>query len=168
MTIQTGIVQAPYLTEVIEQRFLPMARELGASFDPPIRRIETYIEERIQPPFGWIFPSGDATLVTPRGGGDEIQEYGEVFRIVTGIQDSGFDGKLPQSIRLWLPTAINYFRARRFLIYQAGQGVPRYFHGLTFEGANQIDDNDPSQHVGVDLRFTFAFSIPSTVFPGNH
>lgn len=167
MTLSRDIQIADYLRAAVEERFLPMTRELAKVFTPPIHTVDTYIQQARQPPFGWIFPTLEAATINERGTGDELQVFPETLRIVLAHQGDGWDGKSAHYVRIWKPTVMNYFKARRFLIHKQGQDVPRYFHHLEFTGATEIDEGDPSGHVGIDFGFNFVFSIPSVYYPGN-
>lgn len=155
-----------FLNEAITGRFLPMVEQLGAAFDPPIRQIGTYIEDRWTPPFAWIFPSGD--ISTEAYGNDELQVYGVVLRLVEANgKKMGFFGKTPQAKWLWLPTVTNYFLARRRLVYERGQREVPYFHEMRFLGGAPIDLLDPLGQEGLEFTFEFVFNYALKPFPGN-
>lgn len=164
MTIQTF----DFLDRAVNERLLPMAREVGNALNPPLRQIDTYVEDKWTPPYGWIFSSGD---VTSEPYGDiERQTYGVIFRIVEKKSRTGIPGKLEKKHWIWLPTITNYFIGRRRLIYRRDDPpMPEIpgFHELRFIAGNEIDPLDPTGQFGLDFRFDLVFNVSPRFFPGN-
>lgn len=153
------------LDSVINERFVPMIRALAITFTPPLSRVEAYADPTFEPPFGWVFPTGEVRIVQRRGPKGVKLAFGVGLRIAIGV--GGYDGKLLQSLWLWLPTIYLYVEERRNLVYADGQNMPRYFDELQFVNAVPTSPSNPQEHVGVDLLYDFVFSFPISPVPGN-
>lgn len=163
------VTKYDYHQKVVEERFVPLARALALAFDPPVRRVEPYLDFNLDPPVCMIFPSGEVSA-QKRGNTDEIQAFGEVMRLALGPVTQGYDGKLARSLRLWTPTVMNYLRKYRMLKFPSsdpvtGAGLQDTFDHLEFAGANEID---PSLGIrGIDLNLVFYYSVQIKPAPGN-
>ena len=102
------------------------------------------------------------SLLTPEQRG--VDEFSFTFPIVmrlhTGYLGQGFDGALEIQLQtVHAPTVMQYFWARRDLVYQAGQARIPFFQDDAFDiscqsGLSLWNDDPAKQLLGVEFRLT--------------
>lgn len=163
-----------YLEDVIDDRLIPMLKEVSAVFTPAVKQVERYVKKTANPPFWWIYPGGVArSKLAPR---TRVLTYTVNMRLVLGyVEQTGYNGQLEGSLWTWLPTLITYFEARRSLVYQAGQEPPQSTSGWLLDTENvELLDMTPFgifedfMHVGVELPIVLPFkNIRFPLYGGN-
>lgn len=158
-----------YLETVIDERIVPMLKEVSASFSRPVEQVERYVKMSSKPPFWWIYPGGIQTVQISAGLYAEITTV--TMRLILGnAGQSGYNGQLEGDLWKWLPTVNRYFQERRGLVFQPGQSLPDHLEpkgvvvgdftplGLFEDGTGQI---------GTETTLTMPFSFYITPYPGN-
>lgn len=164
MTVQI----ATYLETTIDERIIPMLKEVSGVFTPRVQQVYRYVQMEAKPPFWWVWPGGlDTTLLASN-------RYAEIatvtLRLVLGYAgQTGYNGQYEGALWQWLPTVNRYFQERRALVYQTGQAVPDHLEpkGVVVGNFTPLGVFEDFGHIGTETAITLPFSFYITPYPGN-
>lgn len=157
-----------YLEDVIQDRLVPMLKEVGAVFTPPILQVTDYAELRLSPPYWWVYVPPQVIAPEKFGASQWRVDYQVITRGVVALTTAGFDGQYSRMLYRLLPTVLHYFHERNRLVYAGGQSVLDYLQHAavtTLTGFGIF--NDGSNHIGLELQHTLTFTLSLTPAPGN-
>lgn len=145
--------------DVAVDRIAALLRTLGATLTPPVKRVVQTADEKITPPFWWIYPGvpDEATASSDY----RRQTYAVNVRLVVGSVTTGYDRVLAERLWVILPTVITYLIQRRHLVAEAGQTPPR---GLDSENV-RVEQVTPfgafngTHDIGIELQITLPFTV---------
>lgn len=167
VTVQT------YLEDTIDGRIIPMLKEVSAVFTPRVQRVERYVQAEATPPFWWVYPGG----VSRRKDAAQTRvfTYTVNMRLVLGYaQQTGYKGQYEGALWSWMPTVMDYFEARRSLVYLPEQQPPKADGWLLDTENVEVLDMTPLGvfedfgHIGIELPLVLPFrNIRFAVYGGN-
>jgi len=118
-----------FLNDTIEQRIVPMLREVGAMFPRAVGRVIPYWTDKTPTPAWMIYPIPPMRQTyASRGETAHVhQTYTLGMRLYYAPAEAGYVGVKEEFVGWQLiPTVLEYFTARRGLCYQAAQTVPAW------------------------------------------
>ncbi len=160
-------VDNTYLDTAVD-RLVEMYEIVLAPMKIPVKRIKKYIDTGLTAPCLWLSP-GAINL-------DDIdyeldgQEYSVMARLSLGSITEGYDGVLAGQLWVVIPTVINYFNARRALIYQDGQEEVPYLipNETRVSVASGFGQFTGSSNVGIAFQHRLAFAVDIEHFEEIH
>lgn|GEM_PF-3331568 len=161
-----------YLDSVIDERIIPMLKEVSSVFTPQVKQARRYVEPKDNPPFWWVYPGG-VTRTKPSAK-TRLYTYTVNMRLVVAKAGSGYNGQHESALWLWNPTLMQYFDERRSLVFQAGQTPPKADGWLLDTENVELSDISPfgvfedHPHVGIEFSISLPFrNINFAVYGGN-
>lgn len=169
MTVQI----ATYLETTIDERIIPMLKEVSGVFTPRVQQVYRYVQMEAKPPFWWVWPGG----VSRRKDAAQTRvfTYTVNMRLVLGYaQQTGYKGQYEGALWSWMPTVMDYFEARRSLVYLPEQQPPKADGWLLDTENVEVLDMTPLGvfedfgHIGIELPLVLPFrNIRFAVYGGN-
>jgi hypothetical protein len=152
--------------ETAVKRIQELLEALGASMTPKIERVVLTADERLTPPYWWLYPGvpEESTLSSDY----RRQTYAVIARLVLGGVTSGYDRALAERLWIIIPQVVTYLVQRRHLIADVDQTSPRGLdmNGVRIEQITPFGVFTESGDVGVELQITLPFEVStSLVYP---
>lgn len=163
---------ATYLEDVIDERIVPMLKEVSAAFTLPVEQVTRTVNTNDTPPFWWVYTGGVSR--TKPAAKTRIYTYTVNMRLVLAYDTQGYAGQYEGYLWSWMPTLMEYFDARRDLVYQTAQQPPGSGGWLLDVENVELLDITPFgvfqdfPHIGVEFPILLPFrNISFAVYGGN-
>ena len=159
---------ATYLEDVIDERIVPMLKEVSAAFTLPVEQVTRTVNANDTPPFWWVYTGGLSPSLVAAARYTELVTV-NLRLVLAHAKQTGYEGQYEGYLWTWLPTVSRYFQERRALVYQAGQSVPDYLEpkDVAIGDFTPFGVFDDFGHIGVETVLTLPFSFYITSYPGN-
>lgn len=167
VTVQT------YLEDTIDGRIIPMLKEVSAVFTPRVQQVYRVVDTNAKPPFWWAWPGS----VSRREDAAQTRVFTHTvnLRLVLGYAgQTGYNGQYEGMLWTVMPTVMNYFEARRSLVYLPEQQPPKADGWLLDTENVEVLDMTPLGvfedfgHIGIELPLVLPFrNIRFAVYGGN-
>ena len=162
-----------YLETVIDERIVPMLKEVSAALIPAVKQVSRFANPKLDPPYWWVYPGG-VSRAKPSAQ-TRTYTYTVNLRLVLGYaQQTGYNGQYEGYLWTWLPTIMTYFDARRSLVYLPGQEPPGASGWLLDTDNVELLDIAPFGvfedflHIGIELPILLPFkNIRFAIYGGN-
>lgn len=167
VTVQT------YLEDTIDERIIPMLKEVSAVFTPRIQQVYRVVDTNAKPPFWWVWPGGVSRR--PDAARTRVFTHTVNMRLALGYAgQTGYNGQYEGMLWTVMPTVMDYFEARRSLVYLPEQQPPKADGWLLDTENVEVLDMTPLGvfedfgHIGIELPLVLPFrNIRFAVYGGN-